>query len=82
VKQEDKLEALVRKEQLGTSQEIYEHIDQKALEQLDIVRGLEAVGLDLEDLKYLEDQVVDIDTNDFEEFPVRLHPEEELAGSL
>jgi len=82
VTQEEKLEALVRKEELETLQEINKQEHQKALEQLEIVKGLEAVGLDLEDLKYLEDQVVDIDMNDFEEFPVRLHPEEELAGSL
>jgi len=81
--QEGKLEALVlRKEELETSQEINEKEDQKELEQLEIVKVLEAVGLDREDLNYLEDQVVDIDRNDFEEFPVMLHPEEELAGNL
>merc|ERR1711962_1777207 len=33
-------------------------------------------------LKELETQVVNIDRNDFEEFSVMLHPEEELAGTL
>merc|ERR1712058_92087 len=33
-------------------------------------------------LKELETQVVNIDRNDFEEFSVMLHPEEELAGIL
>jgi len=81
--QEGKLEALVlRKEELETSQEINEKEDQNELEQLEIVKVLEAVGLDREDLNYLEDQVMNIDRNDFEEFPVMLHPEEELAGNL
>merc|ERR1711962_1567419 len=33
-------------------------------------------------LQELETQVVNIDRNDFEEFSVMLHPEEELAGTL
>jgi len=81
--QEGKLEGLVlRKKELETSQEINEKEDQKELEQLEIVKVFEAVGLDREDLNYLEDQVMNIDRNDFEEFPVMLHPEEELAGNL
>jgi len=81
--QERKLEGLVlRKEELETSREINKQEDQKSVEQLEIVKGLEAFGLDLEDLNYLEDQLVNVDRNDFEEFPVMLHPEEELAGNL
>lgn len=60
---------------LGTPKTTLETL---SLETESILEPLET----LVDLKGLEGLVVDIDRNDFEEFPVMLHPEEELAGNL